>query len=199
MTDKPFRMKVIALLAGGIFLLSGCGSGPNQINEAPPMPPTATPVPRPGLDGELLAPLASGEEIAPADHRYTLDIPDGWTKLHNPDGDLDIQASGDLTYAITQMPVPEGVAGVQAWAEHVQANTVDVETVSFEPVQVGGVQAVRWVSLSTIDGEERLVHTVFLVDGATGFTLTGTAPASDGDASLALFDSVAGSFAFPRG
>lgn len=199
MADNQFRMKVIALLALGMFLLSGCGSGPNQINEAPPLPPTATPAPRPGLDGELLAPLASGEEVAAPDHRYSLDIPDGWTKLNNPEGDLDIQAAGDLTYAISRSPMPDGVDGVQAWAEQVREGTEAGETVSFEPVQVGGIQAVRWVYRATVDSEERVVHAVFLVDGDTGFTLTGTAPAIDAEAALVLFDSVAGSFSFPRG
>lgn len=199
MADKPIRMRAIVLLVGGIFLLAGCGSGPNQINEAPPLPPTATPAPRANLDGELLAPLTSGEEVAPSDHRYTLDVPGDWTRLDAPEGELSFEASGGLVYAVTCEPVPDGIVGVQDWAEQVQSEANDVETESFDPVQIGGVQAARWIYRTSVDGEELLIHTIFLTDGPTGFILTGTAPADDADASLALFDSVAGSFTFPRG
>lgn len=199
MTDKPFRMQVIVLLAGGIFLLAGCGSGPNQINEAPPLPPTATPAPRANLDGELLVPLTTGAEVAPTDRRYTLDVPADWTQLDAPEGELSFEGEGSLTYTVTREPAPAGAIGVLAWSEQVQSEATDVDTVSFDPVQIAGVQAARWVYRTTIDGEDLLVHTIFLTDGPSGFLLTGTVPDVETDSAVALFDAIAGSFTFPRG
>jgi hypothetical protein len=199
MAEQLNRLRAIVLLAGAIVLLSGCGSGPNQINEAPPIPPTATPAPRPGLDGPLLTPLQDGAEVTAPDHRYTVDLPAEWTETNPRESDFVFSGPGGMTYEITRAPLPDDVSTARAWSEAEQEAADDVETVSFEPVQVSGSQAVRWVYRESIDGEEFLLHVVFVVDGDTGFRLTGSAPAGDEDATISLFDSISGSFTLPRG
>lgn len=221
----PFRQhmwKSIALLVG-TFILTACGGGGEEAASAdlPPMPPTATPVaptpsptpiltPTPHPEGEVLDPIENGQEVAPADDRYSIVIPTFWVQGTAPPADIAYRESGGtptdrgFAYNVMREELPADISSAEEYAEAgreaVEERFADVETISMESVQVAGVQGVRWVYTTTIVREVVLVHQVYLVDGGAGFLLTGNAPA-DGDRSAAydLFNSIAGSFSFPRG
>jgi hypothetical protein len=202
-------------------VLAGCGSGQSDRGDLPPMPPTMTPDPVPDLsqpsqppeavlEGEALAGLTEGEEVVPADQRYALVIPALWVAGSAPSADIAYRESGGLTedheyaYNVMREQLPAGISTARAYAEsgreNVETTFSDVETVSFEPVQFNDIQGFRWVYTLTVTVDTVFVHQIYVVDAGTGFLLTGSAPADgDLDAAHELFDSISGSFSFPRG
>lgn len=216
----PNRRHTFILAAGIVVALvaAGCGNQQQAADDLPPMPPTITPVleatpavtPTPELEGEILEPLDDGQEVAPDDQRYALMMPSFWVPGSAPGTDIAYRESGgspvDHGYAYNVMHerLPATVTSAEEYAESgfqaVEDSFADVEMLSLEPVQIGGVQAARLVYTVTITSDSVMVHQVYLVDGRTGYLLTGSAPA-DGDleAAHALFDSIAASFTLPRG
>lgn len=170
----------------------------------PVVTPTAVP------DGERLEPIDDGQEVEPADRRYSIVMPKYWVQGTAPPADIAYRESGGTptdhgyAYNVMREKLPASIRTVEQYVEHgrraVEERLVDVETLSLEPVQVAGMQAMRWVYTATVTADQVLIHQIYLIDGGTGFLLTGSAPA-DGDLSSAhdLFDSIAGSFSFPRG
>lgn len=188
------------------------------------MPPTATPIPaatatptpqpqaepEPELEGEALEPLEDGQEVVARDRRYSVVMPDFWVRGVAGAADIAYRESGGTvvdngySYNVMREKLPEGVRDAHEYAESgrqaAEEVLADVATVSMEPVQVGSIQGVRWVYTAPLVADTVMVHQVYIVDGDTGFLLTGSAPADGNlDAARDLFDSIAGSFAFPRG
>jgi len=219
----PFaRFALVLLLLSGV--LAGCGGGQTNQDDLPPIPPTMTPDPVPAqssppapspppgadLEGEVLIGLTDGEEVVPADQRYSLIIPSLWVAGSAPSADIAYRESGGLTedheyaYNVMREQLPAEVNHARAYAlsgrGNVETTFSDVETLSFEPVQFNDIQGYRWVYTLTVTVDTVFVHQIYVVDGGTGFLLTGSAPADgDLDAAHALFDSISGSFSFPRG
>lgn len=211
-------MRKMLLLAVGLLLIAACGGGQNSSADLPPMPSTATPTqqstmvisPTAQPEGVLLEPLEEGQEVAPGDDRYSLVIPEFWVRGTAPPAEIAYRESGGTpvdhgySYNVMREELSPTVTSVEEYAAAgraaVEERFTDVETLSIEPVQVAGVQGVRWEYTATITSEAVYIHQVYVVDGGTGFLLTGSAPA-DGDPGEAgkLFDSIAGSFSFPRG
>lgn len=219
----PYPMRMLSGLLVIAFVLAGCGGARDGSDDLPPMPPTITPEvitpepsptiaapPTPASEGEVLDALEEGQEVEPDDRRYSVVLPELWVAGSAPSADLAYRESGGLTgdqeysYNVMREQLPAGINDAQAYAEAgrdaVETTFDDVETLSMEPVQLGGIQGVRWVYTLTVTADTVFVHQVYIVDGRTGFLLTGSAPA-DGDLDSAhrLFDSISGSFSFPRG
>lgn len=207
-----------------ILLLAGCGGSSPDSSELLPIPPTmtieptieptteplpaveATPVP----EGQILPPLEDGQQVTAADRRYAIEVPEFWVRGTAPPDDIAFRESGGtpaddgFAYRVTRELLPQSIANVDEYAAFrqttMQDGFEDVETLSFDPVRVADMQGIRAVYTTVIGAESVLVHQVYLVDGQTGFVLTGNAPL-DGDTAAAreLFDRIAGSFSFPRG
>lgn len=211
-------MRNTILLTVVLMLITACGGGQDASSDLPPQPPTATPVPQPTMpitptaqpEGELLERLDAGQEVGPGDNRYTIVIQEFWVRGTAPPAEIAYRESGGTpvdrgySYNVLREQLSGDVSSVEAYADSgraaVEERFSDVETISMEPVQVAGVQGIRWEYTATITADAVFIHQVYVVDGGTGFLLTGSAPA-DGDinAARALFDSIAGSFSFPRG
>lgn len=214
------RWTLLLAIVLSIAVLSGCGSSDSQ-EDLPPMPPTATAVPAtatpeqpaepaPELEGEVLEPIEDGKVIVADDQRYTLMLPQFW--IQGTSGLADVAyrepggtpADNEFAYNVMREQLPAGVRDAHDYADSGRAAAEetldDVETISMEPVQIGNIQGVRWIYTAPLTADTVMVHQVYIVDGDTGFLLTGSAP-GDGDLDLArdLFDSIAGSFEFPRG
>lgn len=201
------------------LVLTACGGERSSVDDLPPIPPTITPVPTStpappstpvNLDGELLEPLEDGQEIVPDDQRYSIVLPEFWVSGVAPGADIAYRESGgtpeDSEYAFNVMRerLPASIADAEAYAESgrnsVEESFENVETISMEPVQVGDAQGMRWIYEMTVTVDPVLVHQVYIVDGSTGFLLTGSAPADgDRDAAIDVFSAITGSFTLPRG
>ena len=205
------------------LVLAGCSASQGDSGDLPPMPPTATlvpatPVPQSqgaeepaaDLEGDLLDPIEDGQEVEAGDRRYSIVIPEFWVRGTAPSADIAYRESGGTTvdhgYAYNVMredlagDVDDAWAYAEAGRQAAEETLPEVETMSFEPVRVGTIQGVRWVYTSRLTNDTVMVHQVYIVDGGTGFLLTGSAPADgDLDAAHELFDSISGSFSFPRG
>ncbi len=166
--------------------------------------------PTPAPEGRLLAPLDVGQQVTAEDRRYTIQVPAFWVRNTVPPADIAYRDSGGtpsdtgFRYNVTREALPESVESVEEYAAARRQSTEDassdVETLSMDPVQVAGTQAMRWIYTTEIASEPVLMHQVYVLDGDTGFTLTGSAPvAGDTVAATDLFDRIAGSFSFPRG
>lgn len=137
-------------------------------------------------------------------------VPAFWVRDAAPPGDIvfresgGIPADGGFAYKVTREPLPQSIESVEEFAdfqqEAMQGKFEDVETLSFDLVGVAGMQAIRAGYTAVIGAEAVMIHQVYLVDGKTGFVLTGKAPLDgDTDAAWELFNQIAGSFSFPRG
>lgn len=209
----------VALVAA---VLSGCGGSSESQEDLPPMPPTATAVPAtatpeqqaeqpsPDLDGEVLEPLEDGKVIVADDQRYSLMLPELWIQGTSGMADIAYREPGgtpsdqEFAYNVMREQLPAGIRDAQDYAEAgrsaAEETLDDVETMSMEPVQIGNIQGVRWMYTAPLTADTVMVHQVYIVDGDTGFLLTGSAPADGNlDSARELFDSIAGSFEFPRG
>lgn len=217
-----YILKMASALILVSAVLAGCSGGDiGTSDELPPMPPTATPIPptpaptiqaepEVELEGEILDPLDDGQEIVAGDQRYSIVIPNFWVQGTAPTADIAYRESGaaatdhGYSYNVMREQLPDDVRDAWAYAESgraaAEAVLPEIETISMEPVQVGTVQGVRWIYTTRLTTDTVMVHQTYIVDGRTGFLLTGSAPA-DGDlnAARSLFDSISGSFSFPRG
>lgn len=199
-----------------ILLLAGCGGSSPDSSDLPPIPPTmtteplATPEPTPAPEGQSLAPLEDGQQVTAADMRYAIQVPEFWVRGAAPPAEIAFRESGGtpaddgFAYKVERESLPQSIESVEEYAdlqqEALHDDFEDVETLSFDPVEVAGIQGIRAVYTAVIGAEAVLVHQVYLVDDETGFVLTGNAPL-DGDTEAAreLFNQIAGSFSFPRG
>lgn len=199
-----------------MLLFTACGGSSPDSSDLPPIPPTMTVEPEPTMEptplpeGDALAPLEDGQKITADDLRYAIQLPEYWVRRTAPLGDIAFRESGGtpenngFTYSVARESLPVSIQNVEDYAEHqeeqLQATADDVTTLSVEPVQIAGIQGVRAQYTLTRGEEVVLVHQVYLVDGETGFVLTGNAPHDgDTDAARDLFNRIAGSFSFPRG
>lgn len=169
-----------------------------------PVEPTPTP------EGQLLEPLENGQTVTAEDRRYSLQIPEFWVRGTAGPDDISFRVSGGtpaddgFAYRVNREPLPPEVQSVMEFAEFQQETLLnsfeDAETLSLDPVRIGGMQGIRGIYLTGAGADAMLVHQVYLVDAETGFVLTGSAPL-DGNTEAAreLFDQIAGSFSFPRG
>ena len=217
LTRRPWKLLPVLVLIAAV--LTACGDSSQSPEGLPPMPPTATPVPptpvpqsepEPEPEGEVLEPLEDGQEIVADDQRYSLMLPDFWIQGTAASADIAYRESGgtpadnEYAYNVMREQLPAGVQDVHDYAEAgrqaAEETLDDLETVSMEPVQIGDIQGVRWIYTARLTADTVMVHQVYIVDGDMGFLLTGSAPADgDLDAARDLFDSIAGSFEFPRG
>lgn len=165
-----------------------------------------TPIPT----GVRLDALDSGQVVAPEDQRYSLRVPEFWIHRMSPPDEIAYRDSGGTpsdsgyAYAVTREPLRDGISSVDEYVESaretVEGQADGLETLTVDPVQVAGIQGVRWVyTVQDVSGH-MLMHRVYVVDGNTGFILTGSAPVKgDTRAASELFNSIAGSLTFPRG
>lgn len=205
-----------------MLILTGCGGNAWDSSDLPPLPPTMTSEPEPAVEpeptieptptpeGQVLEPLEDGQEITAEDRRYTIQVPRFWVQNTAPPADLAFRESGGtpaddgFTYKVFRESLPQSVEDVEDYTalqeERLRERDPDVEMLSVEPVQIAGTQGMRAVYTTTRGSQDVLLHQVYVIDGKTGFVLTGSAPL-DGDIEAAqeLFDDIAGSFAFPRG
>ena len=170
--------------------------------------PTPTPTPTP--EGQSLAPLENGRKVTAADRRYAIQVPEFWIRGTAPPADIAYRESGGtpaydgFAYKVTRESLPQSIESVEEYAGFRQQTMHDsfenVEALSLDPVQVAGMQGIRATYTAASGAEEVLIHQVYLIDGETGFVLTGNVPLDgDTDAAQELFDQIAGSFSFPRG
>jgi hypothetical protein len=88
----------------------------------------------------------------------------------------------------------------QAARESVEETFTNVLTVSFTPVRIGGVDAMRWMYTATVNNEPRLYYQVYVVETGRAYVLTGiTEVNADPEDTRGIFDPVAGSFKLGRG
>lgn len=170
--------------------------------------PTVEPTPMP--EGQTLMPLEDGQTVTAEDRRYAIQIPEFWIRGTAPPDDIAFRESGGtpaddgFAYKVMREPLPGSIQSVDEYVElqneKMRDSFENVESLSVDPVQVAGMQAIRVVYTAVSGAEEVLVHQVYLVDDETGFVLTGNAPLDgDTDAARELFDRIAGSFSFPKG
>jgi hypothetical protein len=206
------------LVVATAMIVASCGSQERVAGDLPPLPPTMTPMPAapavvtpaPEPVGEILEPLEDGQEVIANDQRYSIVMPPFWVPGSAPGADVAYRESGSTpvdhgwAYNVMREQLPAGISGVEDYAESgrqaIENTFAEVETMSLDLVQIDGVQAVRWVYTVTVTTDSVMVHQIYLVDGGTGFLLTGSAPTT-GDLGMAhsLFDSIAASFTLPRG
>lgn len=197
-----------------MLVLAGCGGEQSTADEPlPPIPPTMTPAPPAtpvNLQGDVLEPLEDGQEVLPEDQRYSIVLPEFWVSGVAPGADIAYRESGgtpeDHEYAFNVMRerLPATITDAAAYAESGRASVEEsfdeVRTIAMEPVQVGDAQGMLWIYEMTVTVDPVLVHQVYIVDGRTGFLLTGSAPADgDHDAAIDVFSAITGSFTLPRG
>jgi hypothetical protein len=143
--------------------------------------------------------------IAP-DGRYSMFVPGDWVEVAVGLSEITYRSPDATSTMILSVSREElvDIRRPQAYAEagrrSVTAIYSNVLTLSMTPVQVGGIEAYRWIYTATVSGSERLFYQLFLIDGNEGFVVTGFAPATvDFGTTQALFDSMAGSINFARG
>lgn len=217
-------IRYVPIVLISLLFLTACGGESTDSSDLPPIPPTMTiepeatttaapepPIePTPTPEGEALQALDGGQEIAADDGRYTLRVPQYWVQNTAPPADIAFRESGGtpsddgFTYRVSREPLSQSIEDVQDFArsqeEALREESPDLETMSVEPVRIAGTQGIRAVYTIDGSGESLLIHEVYVVDGETGFVLTGNAPLSgDTDAAQDLFNQISGSFSFPRG